>query len=222
MFLEGVSIISWLSVLYALNGRKVTVWILIRYEKVAFLHVEHFGYSINSIQNSPSDQYYLQYNTSACAASCHHICDAQVIRDPWSGIPTMAHTWAGSAPHPGGIPPLHEKTVPRPDTVLFSIIMSLCRTEQTYQRLRFCRFHYILTIVIVAVRANSVRKLWLVALWTNWKSRCFHLHVRRSSLISFCLWSFPLRYCHFLHLLLCHDVYNIFVESNIVLIICNF
>ena len=29
-----VSIISWLSVLYALNGRKVTVWILIRYEKV--------------------------------------------------------------------------------------------------------------------------------------------------------------------------------------------
>ena len=28
-----VSIISWLSVLYALNGRKVTVWILIRYEK---------------------------------------------------------------------------------------------------------------------------------------------------------------------------------------------
>ncbi len=27
-------IISWLSVLYALNGRKVTVWILIRYEKV--------------------------------------------------------------------------------------------------------------------------------------------------------------------------------------------
>ena len=31
---EEVSIISWLSVLYALNGRKVTVWILIRYEKV--------------------------------------------------------------------------------------------------------------------------------------------------------------------------------------------
>ena len=31
---EDVSIISWLSVLYALNGRKVTVWILIRYEKV--------------------------------------------------------------------------------------------------------------------------------------------------------------------------------------------
>ena len=30
----SVSIISWLSVLYALNGRKVTVWILIRYEKV--------------------------------------------------------------------------------------------------------------------------------------------------------------------------------------------
>ena len=30
----NVSIISWLSVLYALNGRKVTVWILIRYEKV--------------------------------------------------------------------------------------------------------------------------------------------------------------------------------------------
>ena len=29
-----VSIISWLSMLYALNGRKVTVWILIRYEKV--------------------------------------------------------------------------------------------------------------------------------------------------------------------------------------------
>ena len=27
-------IISWLSVLYALNGRKVTVWILIRYKKV--------------------------------------------------------------------------------------------------------------------------------------------------------------------------------------------
>ena len=33
-FLLRVSIISWLSVLYALNGRKVTVWILIRYEKV--------------------------------------------------------------------------------------------------------------------------------------------------------------------------------------------
>ena len=30
----AVSIISWLSVLYTLNGRKVTVWILIRYEKV--------------------------------------------------------------------------------------------------------------------------------------------------------------------------------------------
>ena len=29
-----VSIIGWLSVLYALNGRKVTVWILFRYEKV--------------------------------------------------------------------------------------------------------------------------------------------------------------------------------------------
>ena len=29
-------IISWLSVLYALNGRKVPVWILIRYEKVRF------------------------------------------------------------------------------------------------------------------------------------------------------------------------------------------
>ena len=29
-----VSIISWLSILYALNGRKVTVWILFRYEKV--------------------------------------------------------------------------------------------------------------------------------------------------------------------------------------------
>ena len=29
-----VSIISWLLMLYALNGRKVTVWILIRYEKV--------------------------------------------------------------------------------------------------------------------------------------------------------------------------------------------
>ena len=27
-------IISWLSVLYALNGRKVTVWILFRYERV--------------------------------------------------------------------------------------------------------------------------------------------------------------------------------------------
>ena len=29
-----VSIISLLSVLYALNGRKVIVWILFRYEKV--------------------------------------------------------------------------------------------------------------------------------------------------------------------------------------------
>ena len=29
-----VSIINWLSVLYALNGKKMTVWILIRYEKV--------------------------------------------------------------------------------------------------------------------------------------------------------------------------------------------
>ena len=34
LFTIWVSIISWLSVLYALNGRKVTVWILIRYEKV--------------------------------------------------------------------------------------------------------------------------------------------------------------------------------------------
>ena len=33
-FLIMECIISWLSVLYALNGRKVTVWILIRYEKV--------------------------------------------------------------------------------------------------------------------------------------------------------------------------------------------
>ena len=33
-FTIGVSIISWLSVLYALNDRKVTVWILFRYEKV--------------------------------------------------------------------------------------------------------------------------------------------------------------------------------------------
>ena len=31
-----VSIISWLSVFYTLNGRKVTVWILFRYEKVIF------------------------------------------------------------------------------------------------------------------------------------------------------------------------------------------
>ena len=29
-----VSIISWLSILYALNGRKVIMWILFRYEKV--------------------------------------------------------------------------------------------------------------------------------------------------------------------------------------------
>ena len=29
-----VSIISWLSILYTLNGRKVTVWILFRYERV--------------------------------------------------------------------------------------------------------------------------------------------------------------------------------------------
>ena len=28
-----VSIISWLSILYALNGRKVAMWILCRYEK---------------------------------------------------------------------------------------------------------------------------------------------------------------------------------------------
>ena len=32
----SVSIISWLSVFYTLNGRKVTVWILFRYEKVIF------------------------------------------------------------------------------------------------------------------------------------------------------------------------------------------
>ena len=32
LFTISVSIISWLSVLYALNGRKVTVWILYRYE----------------------------------------------------------------------------------------------------------------------------------------------------------------------------------------------
>lgn len=30
----GECIISWLSVFYALNGRKVTMWILFRYEKV--------------------------------------------------------------------------------------------------------------------------------------------------------------------------------------------
>ena len=33
---QYVSIISWLSVFYTLNGRKVTVWILFRYEKVIF------------------------------------------------------------------------------------------------------------------------------------------------------------------------------------------
>ena len=33
---KRVSIISWLSVLYALNGRKVAMWILFRYEKVIF------------------------------------------------------------------------------------------------------------------------------------------------------------------------------------------
>ena len=32
----SVSIISWFSVLYALNGRKVAMWILFRYEKVIF------------------------------------------------------------------------------------------------------------------------------------------------------------------------------------------
>ena len=32
--IDEVSIISWLSVLYALNGRKVAIWILFRYEKV--------------------------------------------------------------------------------------------------------------------------------------------------------------------------------------------
>ena len=31
-----VSIISWLSILYALNGRKVAMWILFRYEKAKF------------------------------------------------------------------------------------------------------------------------------------------------------------------------------------------
>ena len=35
-FARTVSIISWLSVLYALNGRKVAMWILFRYEKVIF------------------------------------------------------------------------------------------------------------------------------------------------------------------------------------------
>ena len=35
-FAIKVSIISWLSVLYALNGRKVAMWILFRYEKVIF------------------------------------------------------------------------------------------------------------------------------------------------------------------------------------------
>ena len=33
---KSESIISWLSVLYALNGRKVAMWILFRYEKVIF------------------------------------------------------------------------------------------------------------------------------------------------------------------------------------------
>ena len=37
--IKRVSIICWLSVLYALNGRKVTVRILIRYEKVNILRI---------------------------------------------------------------------------------------------------------------------------------------------------------------------------------------
>ena len=36
IFTTSVSIISWLSALYALNGRKVAMWILFRYEKVIF------------------------------------------------------------------------------------------------------------------------------------------------------------------------------------------
>ena len=109
-----------------------------------------------------------------------------------------------------------DKKVNHPFSVIILKVTQLfCLTQKRHpvdavshsfeiQILRSCTilgFHNIFTVIVIAVRANSVRKLWLVALRTNRKSRCFHLHVRRSSLISSCFWSFSLRYCHVLHLL---------------------
>ena len=70
-------------------------------------------------------------------------------------------------------------------------------------QLSFGRYN-ILTIVVIAIWANSMWKLRLVTLWTDRESRCCHLHVWWSSFVSSSLRSFSLRYCHFLHLLFAH------------------
>ena len=62
-------------------------------------------------------------------------------------------------------------------------------------------FQNVLSVIVVAIRANSVRKLRLVALRANGYARCYHLHVLRLSHISFRFRCFPLRNCHLQHLL---------------------
>ena len=67
----------------------------------------------------------------------------------------------------------------------------------------FCHFiNDALSIVVVAIRAYSMWKLWLMTLWTNRKSRSCHLHIRWSSLVPSGLGRFPFWNCHCLHLLL--------------------
>ena len=60
----------------------------------------------------------------------------------------------------------------------------------------------VFSVVVTTVWTNSVRKLRLMTLRTNWKSRSAHLHIRRLSASSLCFWCFPLRYCHCRHLLI--------------------
>ena len=63
------------------------------------------------------------------------------------------------------------------------------------------RCNNFLTVVVIAIRAYSMRELGFVTLRTDRQRRCTHLHVRWSSLISSRFGCFPLRNCHCLHLL---------------------
>ena len=58
-----------------------------------------------------------------------------------------------------------------------------------------------LSIVVVAIRAYSMWKFWLMTLRTNRKPGCRHLHIDWFSLISPGFGCFPLWNCHGLHLL---------------------
>ena len=64
-----------------------------------------------------------------------------------------------------------------------------------------CVFQNVFCSIAVAVRANSMRKFWLMTLWTNRKSRGRFLHVRRSSAVPLRFGRSPFRNCHCLYLL---------------------